>query len=178
MTVVINLLGGSGLGKSTTAALVYGEMKLKGADVELVREFVKEWAIQGRLIGPMDQGIIYGEQLSRETSLYDKSQYIVTDSPLILCPVYQQFYTGKSPIKETVLQDLQTAASKGVRHLNVVLGRNKPFNPKGRYETADQAKQVDAFLINFLKEHQIPFVEVTTDDRQRVIDIITLAEAI
>lgn len=41
-TVVISLIGGSGVGKSTTAAAVFAEMKNQKMDAELVREYVKE----------------------------------------------------------------------------------------------------------------------------------------
>src|ERR1700751_2169041 len=106
-TVVVNILGGSGIGKSTTAALVYGELKLRYQVCELVREFVKQWAWEGRKVGPFGQSIIYGQQVERESSLYGKVDFIVTDSPLILCPVYQQHYDGHDTIKHCVFNDLE-----------------------------------------------------------------------
>jgi ABC-type transporter Mla maintaining outer membrane lipid asymmetry ATPase subunit MlaF len=64
-TYVINFLGGSGLGKSTTAALVFGALKLQRQNCELVREYVKEMAWAGIGVGPFGQSIIYGRQLER-----------------------------------------------------------------------------------------------------------------
>lgn len=173
-TFVVNLLGGSGLGKSTTAALVYGEMKLSRYSVELVREFVKEWAWAGRKVGPLDQGIIYGNQLEREKSLYNKVEFIITDSPLILSAVYQKFYTGNDPIKATVLRDLETAKEHNVEHLNILLRRSKPYDPNGRYETEEQAKQVDIAVEQYLKENNLPCVIVEAGDRERVTEIVNM----
>lgn len=62
MTVVINMFGGSGCGKSTTAALLFARLKLKGAHVELVREYVKYWAWNDRQVKEFDQLYLLGKQ--------------------------------------------------------------------------------------------------------------------
>lgn len=175
MTVVINLLGGSGLGKSTTAALIFGEMKLAGLHCELVREFVKEWAWQGRKIQPEDQTTIFANQLAREKMYYGKLDYIVTDSPLLLGPIYQKYYSGEDPISQNVFDEIKAAEDQGVIYLNFVLNRNRTFDPRGRYETAEQAKEVDAFVLDYLEEHSIPFHVISSDDRERVKEIIEIA---
>lgn len=167
-TVVINLLGGSGLGKSTTAALVFGELKLRSKETELVREFVKEWAWQGKPIGRFAQGTLYGHQIERESALYGKVDYVVTDSPLLLCPIYQLHYSGHDAIKSQVLKDMGTAKELGITHLNFLLARKKAFNPKGRYETEEQAKVIDKKVEAFLTSHGIPFIPVDCEDQDRV----------
>jgi len=172
MTVVINLFGGSGLGKSTTAALIFGEMKLQGKHCELVREFVKEWAWEGRKIQPGDQKIIFDNQLAREKIYYNKLDYIVTDSPLVLGPIYQKFYTGKDSIADDVFNTLKTNEQNGVVYMNFLLKRNKPFDPRGRYETEEQAREVDDYVEAYLKNKSIPFHTVMSDDRERVHEII------
>lgn len=173
MTTVINLLGGSGLGKSTTAALVFGELKLLEENAELVQEYAKEWAWMGKKITPDDQDGICEEQYNREARLYGKVDYIITDSPLILGPVYQKYYSGSDPIFKTINERIKTAEADGVVYMNFLLSRNKQFNPKGRFETAEQAKEVDALLERYLKEKQIPFSTITSNDRERVNEIVT-----
>lgn len=168
MTKVINLLGGSGLGKSTTAALLYGEMKQRGYNVELVREYVKEWAWAGKKVGRFGQPIIYGQQLQRETDLYGKVDFIVTDSPLVLCPVYQQFYAGHDSLKTQVLNDIRLARAEGVDHMNFLLDRRKPFKEDGRFETEAMAKEVDRAVKGFLDYHKIHYVFVDTPDNNRI----------
>lgn len=172
MSVVINLYGGSGLGKSTTAALIFGELKLMGKEAELVMEYAKEWAWEGRRITPDDQEHISDEQFQREERLYNKVNYVVTDSPLLLGPVYEKFYSGEDKSREMVLNRMREHEKNGVRYVNFFLSRNKPFNPKGRFETEDQARSVDKFLHNYLVEHNIPFEVITSNDRERVHEII------
>lgn len=167
-TAVINLLGGSGLGKSTNAALVFGALKMLGLEAELVREYVKEWAWQEKPVGKFGQSIIYGRQLERESMLYGKVNFIVTDSPLILGPIYQSHYSGHDTIKNVVLNDLKTAKELGVTHLNFLLTRKKPFNPKGRYETEEQARVIDRKVESFLLLHGLSFITVDCDEQDRV----------
>lgn len=171
-TVVVNLLGGSGLGKSTTAALVFGELKKRRQHCELVREYVKELAWAGVGIGAYGQSIIYGRQLERESSLYGKVDVIVTDSPLILCPIYQSHYAGHDTIKHVVLGDMKTASSQGVLHMNFLLKRHKPFDPRGRYETEEVAKLVDRKVEAFLLYHGLDYITVDCPDEDRIQFIV------
>lgn len=173
MSVVINLLGGSGLGKSTTAALLFGELKLAEQDVELVQEYAKEWAWEGRKILNEHQDHICDEQHKRESRLYGKVEFIITDSPLILGPVYQKFYSGTDSVFAKIDTRIKEAEQNGIVYKNFLLTRNKLFNPKGRFETEDQAKQVDAFLRAYLIEKNIPFIEIASTDRDRVSEILT-----
>lgn len=167
-TYVINLLGGSGIGKSTAACKVFAELKDRGLLAELVVEYVKEWAWSGRSVGPYGQSIIYGRQLERETRLYGKAEFIVTDSPLLLCPVYQKHYNGHESLKTSVFQDLATAAASDVVHMNFLLKRSKPFDPKGRFEDEKTAKLIDRKVKAFLVYHGINYIPVDVPDEDRV----------
>ncbi len=170
-TVVITMLGASGIGKSTNAALVFGELKKKLQSVELVREFVKEWVWAGKKVGPFGQSIIYGQQIDRESSLYNKVDFIVTDSPLILCPVYQMHYEGHDSIKAPIFKDLETAKTMNVHHLNFFLKRTKPFNANERYEDEETAKLIDRKLEGFLDFNAIPYIVVDCPE-EKVVEFI------
>ena len=87
-TLVCNLHGGPGTGKSTTAAQVFASLKLKGVNAELVTEYAKGWAWQDRKIKPLDQFYLFGKQLHREYLLYDKVDVIVSDSPTAIAAFY------------------------------------------------------------------------------------------
>lgn len=169
MTVVINMLGGSGLGKSTTAAGLYHQMKLDGKNVELVREYVKNWAWDGKKVGQYDQIYIFGKQARSEYMLYNKVDYVITDSPILLSPIYEKYYNnGESMIEEAALKFLTKARNNGVKHVNFLLERNKPFNPEGRYETEDQAKAVDLEVRKFIKLYSLDSKEVKVNDNERI----------
>jgi len=163
------MLGGSGIGKSTAAAGLYSAMKIRGNNVELVREYVKSWAWQDRKVEQYDQLYIFGKQARSEYMLYDKVDYIVTDSPTVLAPVYEAFYNdGFSMTEEAAIKLLAKAKRNGVQHVNFVLKRCKAFNSIGRYETEDQAKEVDSLVMDFLHKHHLTYFHVDVEEKDRV----------
>jgi len=169
MTVVVNMLGGSGLGKSTTAAGLYHSMKMLGLNVELVREYVKSWAWAGNKIGEYDQVYIFGKQARSEYMLYGKVDYIITDSPIILSPIYEKYYNnGESLIEDAAIKFLNKAKLNGIKHINFVLDRQKEFNPEGRYETEDQAKDIDQRVRDFISDNNIDHHIVDCADEDRI----------
>ena len=93
----INLWGGPSAGKSRTAARLFSDLKdwksnsASALEVELVREYVKDWAWTGRSIEGWDQLHIFSEQLRREeTLLRNGVDVIVTDCPIGLNAFYAQ----------------------------------------------------------------------------------------
>lgn len=176
MTLVINMLGGSGIGKSTVAAGLYYNMKLSHMNVELVREYVKVLAWQGAKISRFDQVNIFGEQCKLEHTLYNKVDFIVTDSPIILAPIYEIFYHGDSIMEEAALKFLSKAKESGIKQLNIVLERNKPYDTKGRFQTEDEAKIVDSLTIGFLNKYNIAYSLVSGSEQDRVNKIMELVK--
>lgn len=167
MTVVINLLGGSGCGKSTTAAQLFSEMKMRGYLIEQVTEYVKRWAWQGRTPTGFDQVYIFGKQAQSESMLYNKVDYIVTDSPLLLSGFYEQHHLKREITLPAILNFLNYAKEHDVHHINFFLTRHKKFDPRGRFETEEQAVAIDHDMRKWLKALNISFIEVNVDDKER-----------
>lgn len=173
-TLVINLFGGPGCGKSTLSYALCRAIKESRAhgQVELVREYVKEWAWSGRKVKALDQLTILGQQAEREVGLYGKVDIIVTDSPLWLSPFYHEYYAGQEYIKPAVRGFLEHAAEHGVEHVNFMLAREKAYDPEGRYETEDQARALDDALAEFLDLEEITMIQTvqgTADQRAATI---------
>lgn len=176
MTTVVNMLGGSGIGKSTTAAGLYYNMKLAGMNVELVREYVKVLAWQGTKVGQFDQVNIFGEQCKLEHTLYGKVDYIITDSPILLAPIYEVFYHGDAMMEEAAIKFLNKAEANGVKHLNILLDRNKPYDTRGRYQTEDEAVRVDNMTVDFLDKYSMPYHRISGPDTERVKKIMEIVD--
>ena len=59
----ICLYSGPGAGKSATAADIFAEFKRKNYSIELVAEYIKTWAYEGRKPESYDQTLIFANQL-------------------------------------------------------------------------------------------------------------------
>jgi nicotinamide riboside kinase len=146
MTTILNLYGGPGTGKSTSAAFLFYLLKTQGANAELAREYVKKWAWENRIPGRYDQSYFLGKQAREESVLYGKVEYIVTDSPVLLSKFYADKYAPeriKEGVTAQVMAHYRQAAEDGHRHLHIFLKRSKPYNPKGRFQNEEEAKAMD-----------------------------------
>ena len=175
MSTVINLYGGPGTGKSTSAAYLFYLLKSQGKNAELVREYVKDWAWEGRNISTYDQIYLLGKQVRRESILYGKVDYIVTDSPIMLGIYYASKYSSLSVsegVRAMTLAYYRQAAEDGHKHVHVFLERSKPYNPLGRFQSEDQAKNIDNGVYGMLADLRIPFVKCSTD-REHLDQLLT-----
>ena len=88
MSIVINLFAGPGVGKSTIAAGIYYELKCKGISCELSGEVAKDKVWEDNPEALADQPYIFGKQQHRIRRLYNKVDYIISDSPIVLSIAY------------------------------------------------------------------------------------------
>lgn len=168
-TTVINITGGSGLGKSTAAAMLFALMKMRGYSVELVQEVAKELLYKGYTLGPHLQPEILRLQSDKERYLYNKVDFVITDSPLILCPIYEQYYGGTS----NTLDNALSLQSDDAKHVYIMLKRKPEYHDKAwRNETADQAAIVDNLCYSFIKEHRLPLLANEVADISTIISLL------
>jgi hypothetical protein len=144
-TFVISLYGGPGCGKSTLAAELFAEYKKRGRSVELVHEWVKGWAWRGTPPKDhVDALYILAKQARAEATVYGKVETIITDSPLGLCPVYEQLYNPASSLIETTFRLLeQENRLRGLEGINIFVTRCHKYVNEGRFEEESTAKKVD-----------------------------------
>jgi hypothetical protein len=168
VTTVINLYGGPGTGKSTSAAYLYYLLKQGGRNVEMVREYVKDWAWEGRKIGDFDQLYFLGKQSRKESMLFDKVDFIVTDSPIAMSSFYAKLYNPEviaKPITMAVRAYYDLSIAKKHRHWHVFLARSKVYNPSGRFQTEAQAKVMDVQLKTELQSLGMDITDCDTDEQ-------------
>jgi len=149
--ITINLFSGPGAGKSTTAAAVFSLLKMHDINAELITEFAKDLTWEKRLRTLDNQYYIWGKQHHRMWRLKGQVNVMVTDSPLILGLIYG----GPRPdcFNETIMRSFYDEFD----NMNYFLMRMKPFNPKGRNQTEDEAKKLDDEVLLMLAENDIRY---------------------
>lgn len=145
-TTIINVYGGPSAGKSTSAAYLYYLLKVAGENVELVREYVKDWAWDNRKFSAYDEIYFLGKQVRHESMLFGKVDYIVTDAPVYMTAYYASIYcspTLAKGVKAEAQAFYQQVAEDGHQHLHIMLNRIRPYVQEGRYQSESQAHAVD-----------------------------------
>jgi hypothetical protein len=175
-TVVINLFAGAGAGKSTFAASIFSELKLRGLHAELVREFIKRWVWEGRtpVVGKFEQIYIFGQQAQEEGILYEKLDYLVTDSPLLLVPFYEEHLFGKKIVEPAVFNFIEHAKENGVEYINFWLPRPDHYEERGRNQTEEEAKELDSKLKEWLLNKGVALIELPIKHKDRVEKVLEI----
>lgn len=169
----INFFAGPGAGKSTTAAWLFSQLKILGASIELTSEYVKSWACQKREIKPFDQVYLLGKQMQYEYRFLSSGvKNVVTDSPVLLSCSYTQFYYPELNIHQPMLEIVE-AYEKTYPSLNIFLNREgKPYNSEGRYQTVNEAKELDLIIRQDLINSDFHFKEFSFYDRDSILNYI------
>lgn len=157
-TKVINLFGGPGTGKTTTALELSFKLKAKHVNCELVTEYVKDWVWEGRKINPYDQVYLLAKQSRKQQILYGAVDVIITDAPLWLFPIYENSLGHPPYICKQIVDKFAEEAEKqsGVEFIHVFLNRKHAYNPKGRHQTESEAIHIDGLLKKFLEDNNMP----------------------
>ena len=159
-TLIVNLYGGPGTGKSTGAAYIFAKLKMDGIDAEYVTEFAKDKVWEGSQEAFKCQFYITGKQAFRISRCYGKVDVIITDSPIMLGQIYaernSQPMLGKACAEEAARYSGHTE--------DIFLTRVKPYNPNGRNQTEDESIQIDADIKKMLDSNNIRYTVCTGDE--------------
>lgn len=139
---VINLFGGPGAGKSTTSAAVFNLMKRQRYDVELVTEVAKSMTYEHANARLSNQLLVLAKQEHQLRRLIGQVEYAIVDSPfplgLIYCkPEHRDRY---EPLIDALWDDYDNYSFRLQR-------TRKPFQAFGRNQTEDEAKGLDAAIM-------------------------------
>ena len=157
--IVVNLTGAPGAGKSTGAAKIFSELKQLGVNCELVGEFAKDKTWEHNMTALSCQEYVFGKQSYRLARCRDEVDVIVTDSPLPLAIIY----TSKAEIKKP-LTELVMAVYNTYDNINFFINRVKPYNPKGRNQTAEESDQLSTEIKCLYNRLNIPYIEISGDN--------------
>lgn len=155
-TLVINLFSGPGVGKSTTAAMVFAKLKMNGVDCEMALEFAKEKVWEESFKTMDDQIYIFGKQLHKIWRLNNKVQVIICDSPLPNSIVYDK--EDSEPFHALVLEQFDKFNNR-----NFFIKRGTDYVENGRLQTLEEARKIDEKVLSILTENHIPYTILPID---------------
>lgn len=157
--IVVNLTGAPGAGKSTGAAIIFAALKKAGVNAELVTEFAKDKTWEHNSTALSCQEYVFGKQSYRLRRCRDDVEVIVTDSPLPLSLIYNNDPALDHHFTGVVMNVFNT-----YENLNFFINRVKPYNPKGRNQTAEESDQISIRIKDLYRNLGIGFTEINGDD--------------
>ena len=157
-TIIVNLFGAPGAGKSTGAAYIFSKIKMAGVNAELVTEFAKDkvWEESKEVFN--NQIYIFGKQSFKISRVMNKVDVIITDSPIIL----SSFYNSDEMIQEE-LDALVMKTFNSYNNMNYFIERVKPYQGKGRFQTEEESDQIADEVSTLLDEKEVDYEVIAGD---------------
>lgn len=176
-TVIINLFGGPGSGKSTVASGLFYSFKSKGLTCDNPYEFPKQVAWEDNNSQITDQLYILANQHRGIVRSYGKVNYIILDSPLLLSLVYKTGYTGEYPAKfyNDTFDKMVLELFNSYENINIFLDRpDRQFQQDGRFQSQTESLEYDEKIKKVLEDNDIPYhnVKVGDNELRRIIEVI------
>ena len=167
-TLIVNLIGSPGTGKSTLMADVFAGLKWNGVDCEMVSEFAKKLVWSDRKKTFTDELYIFSKQNHELFMVNGQVDVIVTDRPLILTIPYLRKYGDKNQENyNKSLENLVYNRFMLYNNMNILLNRTKPYMTNGRNQTESESKELQIDFKNCLDEFNIPYLEMDADSNTK-----------
>lgn len=154
--LLINLYGGPGAGKTTTALRLTGALKAAGYEAEYVPEYARDLALEERL-NVTPQFDILMEQTKRiMRTIGTGIDIVVTDSPILL----QSLYSATAADRERAVV-MHTALATVFDMMNFLIDNNRlSHSMVGRITSKEDAQAIDGMSMKMLVEGGYEFLRV------------------
>jgi len=182
-TKIINIFGGPGIGKSTTAAKIYHDLQMNGYECDLPYEFPKQVAWEENRSQITDQLFIFAGQHRNIVRSYGKVDYIILDSPILLSLVYKNLYNEGFPssLYGNEFDRMALGIFKSYDNINFNIERNKmDYITEGRFQSYDESVMIDNRITSILVDNQIDFIPIkqTKDIADRIVEHILISNKV
>jgi len=150
--IVVNLIGGPGVGKSIITHELVAKIKRKFYSCDISAEYIKKKLREQALKVIQSQIYIFGKQQFQLFTMKDEVDVIITDSPILLSAIYDK---SECPhLKALILKEYNSYTN-----LMYYIERDPsiPYEKEGRYQDLKGAKKVDKRVKDFLHENEIPY---------------------
>jgi len=170
-TIIINIFGGPGIGKSTVAAGVFYKLKVKGVNVEYIPEYAKDlyWTEDNKI---KNQLYVTVKQYMRQMiPVIGKVDIAVTDTSILMGTIYKGF--GCTSLFEPYIVEIFNEFN----NFNVLIERNLDlvaYDESGRYQDLTKALEADADIKNVLDRNSITYHSVKMEGEDTVDQIVKM----
>ena len=170
--LVVNIYGGPGIGKSTTALQLVAELKKRGISAEYVSEVAKELVYAkafDKLDGSLEnQKIILSQQCNRLDMIAGNVDVAITDAPLMLNNVY--LVDKNDEYSAAILSEYNS-----YNNYNFYLERDTsvPFEQEGRIHNLEQSIEKDKEILSLLTDNNLEYERFDRNDITRMVNEIT-----
>ena len=158
---VVNIFGGPDAGKTTNMLLVAGWMKRQRVKVEFSDEWIKSKVYEKSPYPFKDQIYTFAKQRKKLMERLDEKRLnvVITDSPLLLSAVY----LGQP---DALFEELIVREFNSTNNINIYLERpeEREYDPVGRLQDEEGAKEVDVVIKQYLDDKQIPYHVIRSED--------------
>lgn len=153
--ILVNLFGAPGAGKSTGAAYIFSQLKMRGVNAELVTEYAKDKVWEESKAVFENQAYIFGKQYFRISRCAKKVDVVITDSPLLLSLIY-----NNDPVLGEEFNALVRKVMDSYDCKNYYLHRVKKYNPVGRFQDEAGSDKIGDEIMNLLDYEDISYTSV------------------
>jgi nicotinamide riboside kinase len=165
-TLVINLIGGPGSGKSTCASGIFYQLKKLGINCELALEFAKDkvWEESIKILD--DQLYVFGKQYHKLFRLNGKVDVIITDSPLLISILYNK--TPSEYFDKLVVEQYHT-----FNNLLFFINRAENYQTEGRLQTKEESEGLDNIIKEILQDNNISYDEIACENAvEHIVNVV------
>jgi nicotinamide riboside kinase len=164
--LTINLLGGPGVGKSTLAAEIFVELKKRHIKCEYITEYAKDKTWEEAKTTLRNQIYVFGKQQHKMFRVSNKVDVMVCDSPLLFSIIYGEVEKG------TNFYNLILEEHNKFNNINFYIKRKTKYDPIGRNQTEEIAKEIDKQILDILIDNDIPYFEYELNNLNSILEKI------
>lgn len=178
-TKIINLFGGPGVGKSTTASGLFYSLKQNGIVCDSPYEFPKQVAWEENYSQISDQLYIFANQHRGIVRSYGKVDYIIMDSPLLLSLIYKNGYINDYPASfyKNSFDSMVMELFSSYDNINILLENTEnKFEFEGRLQNYNESLIFDNKIKKMLDDFVIPYKKVMVGENtiKEIIEILNI----
>lgn len=158
--IVVNLIGGPGVGKSQLAHAIMSELKRTNMRVEYVGEFAKDLSYRKDFDTLSDQLFVLANQHARIRALVGQVDVVIMDTSLLLGLLYMpaDYPSTFAPFLLDVYNSFNNVVFAISRHPDI------EYQSWGRNQTLPEAIAKDNEVVDLLTKMQIPYIPIERGD--------------